>query len=124
MEAQDILRCNPSFYGESRYDCVVVNTTGTRSLQCARLQALLQCILPSGSSYDIAAVSILNTNSWKPNTKWDGCEVYKEANGLSFIFMKYFTRGAHFISVSDSVQERLHYLNDTVDPDMFLRTGN
>jgi hypothetical protein len=123
-EAEDILRCNPSFHDEPRYDCAIINVTDSRHLVCAQLQSLLRCILPSGNSYDVAAIHSLNPNSWRPTTNWDGCGVYKMSDVISFVFLKYLVRGAHFIPVSDSIKDSLHYLNDTVDSDMFLRTGN
>jgi hypothetical protein len=121
-EAQDILRCNPLFHKEPRFDHVIINTTGLPHLSCAQIHALLRCTLPSGNSYDIAAIHVLNPNSWRPTTDWQGCQVYKVASGISFVFMKYFVRGVHFIPVSDSTKDNLHYLNDIVDSDMFLRT--
>jgi hypothetical protein len=98
--------------------------TGLQHLSCAKIRALFCCKLPSGNSHDIAAVHTLESNPWRPATNWDGCQVYKMTSGITFVFMKYFVRGVHFIPVTDSTKDSLHYLNDVVDNDLFLHTGN
>jgi hypothetical protein len=90
---------------------------------CARLQALLRCILPSGDLHDIAVVRLFKSSSWKPNTEIDGCAVLKEAKDLQFVMVKYLIRGAHMIPIFDIKTDQF-ILNDLIDPDMFLRTGN
>ncbi|KAJ7803091.1 hypothetical protein B0H14DRAFT_2384902, partial [Mycena olivaceomarginata] len=118
--ARDILRCNPSFHHNVRYDCLLVNLTEP-GLHCARLRALLRCTLPSGRQIDIALVRMFQASRWKPRTLWAGCQIRDEAKEFSFLSMEHVIRGALLAPVSGASNEPTHFLIDTVDTDMFLR---
>jgi hypothetical protein len=81
-------------------------------------------MLPSKAFYDIALVQMFKLDSWKPHTAWEGCRVYQGSRVPVFVKMEYFIRGVHMIPAFDTRKERLFYLNDVVDPDVFLRAGN
>jgi len=123
-QSEDILQCNPNFHGKPRYDSVLVNTDSPSSLTCVKLQGLFRCILPSRVSYDIALVQTLKPDSWKPHTAWDGCRVYCASKTPTFIKMEYFIRGVCLCHAFNTRKERIFYLNNLIDPDIFLRAGN
>jgi hypothetical protein len=118
--ARDILRCNCSFYGDERYDTVLVNMTDP-GLHFARLRSLLRCELLSGRRIDVALVHMFKTSRWKPKTRWAGCQIRDEAKESSFLWMEHVVRGALLAPVSRAPNEPTHILVDTVDADMFLR---
>ena len=121
--ARDILRCNPKFHGEERYDCTLINmNSGRESFTCARLQVLFRCILSSGEEHDIAIVRTFKYSSWRPNTPIEGCYIL-EAQEPQFVMLKYMIRGAHIIPIFSTRAGRF-VLNDLIDGDMFLRAGN
>ncbi|KIJ41730.1 hypothetical protein M422DRAFT_171963, partial [Sphaerobolus stellatus SS14] len=116
QEYQDILRCNPKFYGEPRYDCVVINT---ERVSFARIYALFSCETPSKTRHDIALIRKFQTSSWKPKTVWDGCRILEEKI-FDFVFIKYLIRGCHMVPAFEK-SGKIFYLNDLVDGDAFLR---
>ncbi|KAJ7899230.1 hypothetical protein B0H14DRAFT_2674128 [Mycena olivaceomarginata] len=127
-EAEDILRCNDNWYKRGpRHDCLIINTDEP-GLLCARLRALVRCQLPSRKIVDLAVVQTMNPSNWKPRTAWDGCLVFDEEKGFSFLRMEYVVRGALLAPVrpkpSLRAQSNLHFLVDVVDGDMFLRALN
>ncbi|KAJ7872545.1 hypothetical protein B0H13DRAFT_1633840, partial [Mycena leptocephala] len=89
-ERPHILQCNPSFHGHSWRNFVLVNTTDSANLPCAHLYDLFTC-----KSLAWHLVSMWKRSSWKPNTLWDGCRVYKERKESQLAFMKYFICGAY-----------------------------
>ncbi|KAJ7892469.1 hypothetical protein B0H14DRAFT_2335315 [Mycena olivaceomarginata] len=119
----DILRCNPNFHNNRRYDHVLVNGK-PEDLTVAHLVQLLRCRLPDKSLHDIAVVRMLKPSKWVPKTKWAGCRVYDEEKALGFVMAKYLIRGAHMIPVFEASKPSLTFLNDLIDGDMFLRAGN
>jgi len=122
-QARDILRCSANFHQRERYDCAIVNTE-TNNATVARLRALLRCQLPSRKCVDIALVHSFSSRShWKPNTKWDGCQICVEDSNSSFILIEHLIRGALLCPVFES-ENRSYYIMDTVDGDMFLRLNN
>ncbi|KIJ25403.1 hypothetical protein M422DRAFT_273649 [Sphaerobolus stellatus SS14] len=54
-EKRDILRCNPNFYGEPRFDCVVINTD---PISFGRLQAIFTCSGANKKSHTVILVSL------------------------------------------------------------------
>ncbi|KAJ6550186.1 hypothetical protein B0H19DRAFT_1298710 [Mycena capillaripes] len=122
-EKTDILRCNPNFHNDRRYDHVLVNDK-PEDLAVAHLVQLLRCRLPDRSFHDIAVVRMLKLSKWVPKTKWAGCRVYDEEKALGFVMAKYLIRGAHMIPVFEASKPSLTFLNDVIDGDMFLRAGN
>ncbi|KAF8194006.1 hypothetical protein K438DRAFT_1542317, partial [Mycena galopus ATCC 62051] len=118
--ARDILRCNPSFHHNVRYDqCVLFNMMDP-CLHCARLRALLRCTLPSGRQTDVALVHMFESSRWKPRTRWAGCQIRDEVKECSFLSMEHLIRGALLAPVSVASNEPTHFLIDTMDADMFL----
>ncbi|KIJ33594.1 hypothetical protein M422DRAFT_264356 [Sphaerobolus stellatus SS14] len=67
QENQDILRCNPKFYGECRYDCVVINT---EPISFGHIYGLFTCETPSKTRHDIALIGKFEATKWKPKTRW------------------------------------------------------
>jgi hypothetical protein len=121
---RNILRCNPKFHREECYDCVVINMDSDGDgLPCARLQDLLHCTLPSGDEHDVAVIRMFKDSTWRPNTLIARCPIQAEANEPRFVMLKYLIRGAHMIPIF-STKKGQFILNDLVDADMFLRTGN
>ncbi|KAJ7823350.1 hypothetical protein B0H14DRAFT_3730382 [Mycena olivaceomarginata] len=118
--ARDILRCNPSFHQNVRYDCVLVNFTDP-GLHFARLRHLLRCNLPSGQQIDIAIVRMFELSRWKPRTRWAGCQVRDEVQEYSLLSMEHVFAGAFLAPAYGAPNELTHFLVDTIDADMFLR---
>ena len=122
--AWDIVRCNPKFHGEERYDCVAINMDSDHGhVPCARLQLVLRCVLSSGNKHDVAVVRMFKRGAWRPNTSIAGSPVLEEANKPQFVMLKYLIRGAHLIPIFCTKEGRF-FLNDLVDADIFLRAGN
>ncbi|KAF8214604.1 hypothetical protein K438DRAFT_1562992 [Mycena galopus ATCC 62051] len=117
---RDIIRCNPLFHGQIRFDSLLFNSDSP-GMAFARVYALLRCTLESKRQFDVALVREYRRSNWKPRTEWAGCQVHEEVNSYSLMLMDYVIRGALLTPVSDSGKENLHFLVDTVDPDMFLR---
>ena len=90
---------------------------------CASLRALFRCTLPSGGKHDVGVVRYFRSSTWKPKTQIDGCPVLREDKDLHFVMVKYLIRGAHMIPIFDTKTDKF-FLNDLIDPDMFLRAGN
>jgi hypothetical protein len=117
------MRCNASFHGEPRFDCVIIHDDAP-DLSVARICDLFRCSLPSGKEIDLALVRRFSCSRWKPKTVWSGCRVLNEDMESSLVSMDYVLCGALVCPVSqhDSEDENTHYyFVDTVDADMFLR---
>lgn len=129
-QVTDIVRCNPDFQDGARFDSIIINSelepSKKAAPECARLHALYRCFFPSGDHVDVALVREFRRDSkWRPNTVWDGCEVYREPKELSFLLVKHVLRGAVMVPAWYSTAAKdLHYIWDLVDADMFLRLGN
>ncbi|KIJ56113.1 hypothetical protein M422DRAFT_150851, partial [Sphaerobolus stellatus SS14] len=115
-DRQDILRCNPKFFGHPRYDFAIINTN---PFSFGRIYALFSCQSRSKIRYDIALIRQLRPSSWKPKTKWEGCKVFEEKE-YDFFFVKYLIRGCHMIPTFEK-SRKVFYLNDLIDGDAFLR---
>jgi hypothetical protein len=116
------MRCNTSFHGEPRFDCVIIHDDAA-DLSVARLCDLIRCSLPSGKEVDLALVRRFSRSHWKPKTVWSGCRVLDEDSKSSLVSMEYVLRGALLCPVSQREDEGAHYFVDTVDSDMFLRVS-
>ncbi|KIJ35457.1 hypothetical protein M422DRAFT_180706 [Sphaerobolus stellatus SS14] len=116
QEIRDILRCNPNFYSNPRYDCVIINT---QPISFARLYALFSCQGPSKIKHYIALIGKFRATKWKPKTVWDGCRVFEEKE-YDFVLLKYLIRGCHMIPAFEK-SGKMFYLNDLVDGDAFIR---
>ncbi|KAJ7347985.1 hypothetical protein DFH08DRAFT_867079 [Mycena albidolilacea] len=119
---RDIIRCNPLFHGHTRFDSLLFNSDSP-GMAFARIYVLLCCTLESKRQFDIALVREYRRSNWKPRTKWAGCQVHEEVNSYSLMLMDYVIRGALLTPATDGGKENLHFLVDTVDPDMFLRAN-
>ncbi|KAE9393577.1 hypothetical protein BT96DRAFT_1050778, partial [Gymnopus androsaceus JB14] len=85
---------------------------------------LLYTYQVNGKSYGIVYLTEFKNTRWVPNTKWDGCEVREEDEDGKFLFAHYLVCGAHMIQSFTAKKPCIHYLNDTIDNDWFLRAGN
>ncbi|KAJ7687007.1 hypothetical protein B0H17DRAFT_939787, partial [Mycena rosella] len=81
---RDIVRCNPSFHGHSRYDSFLFDSDSP-GMSFTRICAFLRCTLESKRPFDIALVHQYRQSKWKPNTFWAGCQVYKEVKECSLL---------------------------------------
>ena len=115
QEQQDILRCNPEFHGHPRYDRVLINTN---PLSFGRIHALFSCFGTGNIRHDIALIRALRPSSWKPRTKWEGCQIFEKE--FDFFLIKYLIHGFHFIPIIDGLSRR-YCLNDLVNGDAFIR---
>ncbi|KAL1754470.1 hypothetical protein FB107DRAFT_275798 [Schizophyllum commune] len=120
-ELRDMVRCNPCFFGEARYDCILLDYN-TADLSFGRLQSLIRVELPSGRRVELAMVHPFTRSTWKPRTQWDGARIYSESRNIEFVLMDYVVRGALLAPAFGQSRKELHYLVDALDSDMFLRT--
>lgn len=119
-ERVDIVRCNPRFHGQRRFDCAIIHDDA-QQLSVARLHDLIRVWLPSGTILDLALVHRLSRSKWKPRTTWDGCRVLDEEADTTLVQVDYLLRGSLVCPVSERDGEKTHYFVDSVDPDIFLR---
>ncbi|KAJ6495094.1 hypothetical protein C8R45DRAFT_823984, partial [Mycena sanguinolenta] len=117
---RDIVRCNPQFHGDARYDSVLFNSESP-GMSFARLSTLMRCTLESKHQFDVALVRLFQQSKWTPKTAWAGCQVHEEGKEYSLLLMDYVIRGALLTPATDSGRDNLHFLVDTIDADMFLR---
>jgi hypothetical protein len=115
-EQRDILRCSSNFHGHPRYDCVAINTV---PISFGRLKAVLKCRGGNGKHVIVTLVTQFNPSRWKPQTKWDGCQVFEE-KGHRFVLPDYLVRGVLMMPAFEK-SGKIFYLNDIVDNDAFLR---
>ncbi|KAF8523179.1 hypothetical protein BU17DRAFT_75072 [Hysterangium stoloniferum] len=94
---KDIACCDPSFHGHPRYDCILLNTNPV-SYGYGRLLFVF--------SLDMALKN---------------CQGFEEKE-RSMIFLKYVVQACHMIPTFGG-PDRMYYLNDMVDADMFLCCG-
>lgn len=122
---RDILRCNPKFQNESRFDCVIFNAEDD-PLSLARLLALLRVKTHDGTTRDLAYVRTFKAHTaWKPRTVWDGCHVVEEVRRPQFLPLEHVERGALLASAhGTNTRPNLYFPVDMVDDDMFLRLNN
>ena len=122
-EGTDILRCNPDFHGQPRFDCVIIHDDAPK-LSVAQLYDIFCCRLPSGKTLDIALVRRFHCSKWKPRTVWSGCRVLDEESDTTLVQMDYLLRGVVVCPVSEREEEKSHYFIDSIDPDIFLRENS
>ena len=120
---QDLLRCNPDFWGRPRYDYVIVNLS-PRGQTFAKLISLFMCTVGicvhplalvqsldhrprSGPVWDIDKKLSLHRWNLRPQSR---CEI---------IPVRSIVRGA--LLIPDANYSGDHFVVDTVDTDMFLR---
>ncbi|KAI5823796.1 hypothetical protein K523DRAFT_333657 [Schizophyllum commune Tattone D] len=120
-ELRDMVRCNPCFFGEARYDCVLLDYNQA-DLFFGRLRSLIRVALPSGRCVELAIIHPFTRSTWKPRTQWDGARIYSESRNAEFVPMDRVVRGALLAPAFGQSRKELHYLVDALDSDMFLRT--
>lgn len=117
----DRIRCNPSFFGKKREDTVIIDGADGRYL-FARLIAVFQLAMPQPTE-PLALIQYFTPvlpTTWKPATNI-GMQVMKEDTKTDFIFLASIIRGSHMIPTFNKKRPRDFFLNDLIDPDMFLR---
>ncbi|KAK7016055.1 hypothetical protein R3P38DRAFT_3321527 [Favolaschia claudopus] len=115
---RDILRCNPSFHNEPRYDSVIFNAEDD-PLAMGELALIFRCFLPNGVKLDLAMVRPFRRSSWHPRTRTD-CPIRERKSGVMFIALEHVVRGVLLCPIFGASREAF-YVIDTVDGDMFLR---
>ncbi|KAK6966920.1 hypothetical protein R3P38DRAFT_3143767 [Favolaschia claudopus] len=115
---RDILRCNPSFHNEPRYDSVIFNAEDD-PLAMAELALVFRCFLPDGVKLDLAMVRPFRRSSWHPKTRTD-CPIRERKSGVMFIALEHVVRGVLLCPIFGASREAF-YVIDTIDGDMFLR---
>ena len=120
-EKVDYLRCNPSFHGQPRYDCIIVDTV--RGPIFARLVCAFNYKI-EGEDYPIALIHPFDAAVSGPRRQKDTDFGFfricaKPRTSCEFIFVRSIIRGA--LLVEDFGREGDLLVVDTVDTDMFLR---
>ncbi|KIJ31962.1 hypothetical protein M422DRAFT_185235, partial [Sphaerobolus stellatus SS14] len=115
-EKRDILRCNPQFCGQPRYDCVAINTA---PVSFGRLQSIFKCIDTRGRQCIVTLVTEFKPSPWKPRMVWEGCRIFEEKD-YRFVMPKYLVRGCHMLPAFEK-SKKVCFFNDLVDNDTFLR---
>jgi hypothetical protein len=122
-QGTDILRINESFFGSPRYDTILVNTDDL-TLRHARLELAFRIELSEKEVFDLALVQSFKPCNWNPRTRWDGCRIVEEGRPR-IISLDYIERGCLLINTSLLTPGgRKYYVDDMIDADMALRTGN
>lgn len=127
----DYLRCNPKFYGQPRYDCVLVQSTPRPYF--ARLVCLFTCKV-DGKEYPLALIQPYASN---PTTELSrlqkDMDIDLEFHRLrenfrtecEFVSIHTIIRGAVLFysdeATPNGMPSRDHFLFDLLDPDMFYR---
>lgn len=121
----DKLRCNPDFFGEPRYDVVLVNMDGNQTSFC-RLVCIFTCTIPQHRSpYALALVQpykqIRSTGTDAQVDRDLGlCRVQESPQRDTIIVpVRSILRGA--ILIQDTLRRNHSLVVDTLDEDMFLR---
>lgn len=125
----DYLRCNENFYGNPRYDCVLVNNSDTGPY-FARILLLLTCQV-DGKEYPIAVIQPFisvykHRNRKRMDTDFELLRVRQNFRiDRQIVSVHTFIRGAVLIPsgdvTNDGFPSRDFFLFDVLDPDMFLR---
>jgi hypothetical protein len=119
---RSLVRCNPSFHGEPRYDFVVIrgqSSAGGSELWYARVRCLLT--LDSDlSEHPIALVQYATPTSQLPSTNI-GMRMVKVSKNAEFVFVASMIRSCHAIPHFASQNNSIVFINDLTDPDIFLR---
>ncbi|KAF7371641.1 hypothetical protein MVEN_00019800 [Mycena venus] len=117
--ATDILRCNPKFHGQPRYDSLIFSAQDD-PLAMGQLELIFRCHLPGRVSLDLAMIRTYCGSSWKPKTRTD-CPLREMNTGAMFISLEHVVRGALLCPIFGSPREAVYYVIDCIDGDMFLR---
>jgi hypothetical protein len=122
-QATDILRINENFFGAPRYDTVLVNTSDP-TLRHARLELAFRLELSAEHIFDLALVQTYKPSKWRPKTYWSGCRVVEDGKP-QIISLDYVERGCVLVNTNLLTPgSHTHYVDDMINADMALRTGN
>ncbi|KZT42297.1 hypothetical protein SISSUDRAFT_1016075 [Sistotremastrum suecicum HHB10207 ss-3] len=120
LPRRDIIRCNPNFQGNKRFDTVLVNDT---PLRFARVLALFTWRYhPAKKPISFALVRYFQDSTWKPKTPFKGMRILKERKESHFIYVASIIRSCHMPQVPDHAEH--YFMNDTIDADMYLRMNS
>lgn len=111
-------RCHPNFHGHPRQDCVMLNTSPSPTY--AHLAYIFTCVFPSGTHCDLALVHAMDSDSWRPRTVWEGCQVFKQSPRTSLVMAQYLMRAVRMIPTFHGAGDR-YYLDDLLDGDAVVR---
>ncbi|KAJ7759514.1 hypothetical protein B0H16DRAFT_1313294 [Mycena metata] len=120
---RDILRCNPHFHGNPRFDSVIYEDDNN-PLAIGQLHFVFRCHLPGGAALDLALVRPFRSTVWHPNTRTD-CPIREKLplKNSYFIALEHVVRGILPCPIFGG-REGMHYIIDCVDEDMYLRLNN
>jgi len=122
-QATDYLRCNPSFHGQPRYDCALIQLTPERSA-FVKLILMFKCHLPDiDGSFDFALVQpyTAGTGSHRRidrELKLTRVKAIPRASSI-FVPLASVIRGA--VLFPDREHQGEFIIVDHLDSDMFLR---
>ncbi|KAJ7029674.1 hypothetical protein C8F04DRAFT_962637, partial [Mycena alexandri] len=121
--ARDILRCNPLFHGKPRFDSVIYEDDED-PLAIGQLHFVFRCHLPGDVALDLAMVQPFGRTAWTPKTLTD-CPIRERLplKNCHFIALEHVIRGALLCPMFWG-KDRMHYLIDCIDEDMYLRLNN
>ncbi|KIK98401.1 hypothetical protein PAXRUDRAFT_9570 [Paxillus rubicundulus Ve08.2h10] len=119
----DHLRCNPSFFGQPRYDAALIQLTPEKTA-FVRLIFMFVCDIPDISSFQFALVQpctagIGGTRQLDRDFRLNRVKAVPRSSSIS-VPMASFIRGA--VLVSDTEHRDEYFVFDHLDGDMFLRT--
>ncbi|KAJ3536941.1 hypothetical protein NM688_g6767 [Phlebia brevispora] len=125
--AQDIVRCNPSFFSQPRYDCIIVHASGnvhddTAKFVFAQL-IFIFIISVQGTEYPLALVQLMQSSGTPRLMDQELCLYRVRAQPrakAAFIPVRSIKRGALMFQVPNTADN--FYVVDAVDSDMFLCT--
>ncbi|KAK6966928.1 hypothetical protein R3P38DRAFT_2475087, partial [Favolaschia claudopus] len=106
---RDILRCNPSFHNEPRYDSVIFNAEDD-PLAMAELALVFRCFLPDGVKLDLAMVRPFRRSSWHPKTRTD-CPIRERKSGVMFIALEHVVRGVLLCPIFGASREAFYTID-------------
>lgn len=124
------LRCNENFYGNPRYDCVIVNSDAGSYF--ARILLLFTCHT-GGREYPLAVIQPFGSVYQHLNRKRMDIDFellrlrqnFRTAKDCEIVSIHTFLRGAVLIPsgdiTNDGFPSRDYFLFDVLDPDLFLR---
>lgn len=118
--ARDLIRCHPFFHKSIRFDPVLVQTADS-GLSVARLHMVFE-LRAFGRTWAIARVSHFRRRIRSSASRIDQARVQEESKG-SFILVSSIVRAVHLIPhwSMDGPMDGEFFVNDLIDPDMFLR---
>lgn len=120
-QATDLLRCSPKFFGEERYDCVMIQLTGSKII-FGRLVFLFEWT-GYGQTYPLALIHPFDVDigAFRNTDRHLGFyRVKVKPRKKSEVFSVHsIIRGA--VAVRDSQRDDEFIIMDTLDADMYLR---